>query len=253
MYDLLPLSGIVITKNEGDRIARCLAALREVCSELIVVDSGSTDNTVAIARGMGARVEHLDWQGFARQKNAAIAMASQPWVLLLDADEWLEPDAVTALRALFDDGIDNADAWQLLRRTHFLGHPMRFGSFAREPVERLFRQHLRHADKAVHEYLETTGSRVRRSRVRLEHDTARHADEYWLKLQRYARLWADEQRARGRSAQSGRGVLAAVAYLLKNLVVRGGLLDGPQGWRFHWLHARYVQAKYRLLRTRAAP
>lgn len=256
MPPALPLSGVVITKNEADRIRRCVASMRALCAEVIVLDSGSTDATAAIAREHGARVEQRAWEGFAAQKNAAIGMASQPWVLLLDADEWLEPAAQARVRALFaggagDPSVEQADVWLLQRRTHFLGHAMRFGSFACEPVHRLFRAHLRHGLRAVHEYLDVAGSTVRGSDIVLEHDTARSAAEYWAKLQRYARLWAEERRGEGRSAAPGRGVLAALAYLLKNLLLRGGLLDGPRGWQFHWLHARYAARKYALLRALA--
>ncbi len=246
----LPLSGVVICKNEADRIGRCVASLVPVCAEVIVLDSGSTDDTVAIARALGARVEHRDWSGFARQKNAAIERASQPWVILLDADEWLQPDAQQRLRELFDsDRVEQADVWQLSRRTHYLGHPMRGGSFAREPVERLFRAHLRHAIVRVHESLDTEGQRVRWSAIGLEHDTARNAEEYWRKLQGYAQLWADERAARGAKHNwPGRGVLAAIAYAAKNLLLRGGLVDGLAGLRFHWLHMRYAALKYALLR-----
>lgn len=249
MHQPLPLSGVVITRNEADRIARCVGSMRDLCREVIVLDSGSTDATATIARDLGARVEQQAWQGFAAQKNAAIAMASQPWVLLLDADEWLEAPARDALRALFAGALDRADVWLLQRRTHFLGHAMRFGSFAREPVHRLFRAHLRHGLRAVHEYLDVAGSTVRTSAIVLEHDTARSAAEYWSKLQRYARLWAEERHAEGRTGFAGRGALAALAYLLKNLVVRGGLLDGPRGWQFHWLHAKYAWRKYAVLRA----
>lgn len=251
MPELPALSGVVITKNEGDRIARCVASLIPVCREVIVLDSGSSDDTVAIAKGLGARVEHQDWLGFAAQKNAAIAMASQPWVILLDADEWLQPSAQDAVRGLFADGIERADVWLLLRRTHFLGRAMRGGSFAREPVQRVFRARLRHALRAVHEYLDVDGQRVRESDIWLEHDTARNEAEYWRKLQGYARLWAQEQAGRGKRAWPGRGLLAAFAYLTKNLIVRGGLIDGGPGVRFHLLHARYVLAKYTQLRALA--
>lgn len=243
----LPLSGVVVTRNEADRIARCVGSLAAVCSEIVVLDSGSTDDTVAIARGLGARVLHQDWLGFAAQKNAAIALATQPWVLLLDADEWLDAPAQDALRALFGGTLEQADCWLLLRRTHFLGHAMRAGSFASEPVHRLFRQSLRHALVPVHEYLDVAGQRVARSRIRLQHDTARSAAEYREKLQGYARLWAQAQRARGRRGRPGRGWLAALAYLLKNLLLRGGVLDGARGLQFHWLHARYAKHKHDLL------
>lgn len=87
----------------------------------------------------------------------------------------------------------------------------------------------------------------------MEHDTARSAEEYWTKLQRYAGLWAEERAARGKRAGAGRGAAAAAAYLLKNLVLRGGLLDGPGAWRFHALHARYVALKYNRLRALTRP
>ena len=249
MPELPALSGVVITRNEGDRIARCVASLMPLCREVIVLDSGSIDDTVAVARGLGARVEHQDWLGFAAQKNAAIALAAQPWVILLDADEWLQPSAQAAMRTLFAGEIERADIWLLLRRTHFLGRAMRGGSFAREPVQRLFRAHLRHALLPVHEYLDVAGQRVQESAIWLEHDTARNEAEYWHKLQGYARLWAQEQARRGKRALPGRGLLAALAYLLKNLVLRGGLIDGMAGLRFHRLHARYVLAKYTQLRA----
>lgn len=238
--------------NERDRIERCLASLLEFCAEVVLVDSGSSDGTVELAAGMGVRVVVQPWLGFSAQKNFAIAQATQPWVLLLDADEWLEPPARQALLRLFRSGaVERADVWRMPRRTHFLGRPMQAGSFAREPVERLFRSYHRHADVPVHEYLITTGSRVGGTPVRIEHDTARDAGEYWLKLQRYARLSADVAARRGRRSWPGRGLLAAIAYLAKNLVLRGGIVDGPRAWRFHLLHARYAALKYRLLRRDA--
>ncbi len=247
MSEFLPLSGVVITRNEADRIGRCVASMRDVCAEVIVLDSGSTDDTVAIAHRLDARVEHRDWSGFAEQKNAAIALATQPWVLLLDADEWLEQPAQQGLRDLFASNVEQADVWLLLRCTRFLGHRLRAGSFAREPIQRLFRAHHRHVIQPVHEYLDIARSRVRLSTVVLEHDTARSAPDYWEKLQGYARLWAAEQHRRGRRSWPGRGVLAAAAYLLKNMVLSGGFIDGLHGLHFHLLHARYAKLKYDLL------
>ena len=250
MSEPLPLSGVVIARNEADRIGRCVGSLRAVCAEVIVLDSGSTDDTVAIARALGARVEHRDWSGFAEQKNAAIALATQPWVLLLDADEWLEQSGQQGLRALFLGEIEQADVWLLLRCTRFLGHRLRAGSFAREPIQRLFRAHHRHVVQPVHEYLDIADSRVRVSTIVLEHDTARSAQEYWEKLRGYAYLWAAEQERRGKSSWPGRGLLAGAAYLLKNVVIRGGFIDGMRGLRFHLLHARYARLKYDLLQRR---
>jgi (heptosyl)LPS beta-1,4-glucosyltransferase len=217
-----------------------------VCSEVIVLDSGSTDDTVQIAAAAARAWKH-GMAGLRAAEERGHRDGARAWVLLLDADEWLEAPAQREVRALFAGQIEQSDVWLLLRRTHFLGHALRGGSFAREPVHRLFRSTLRHGLRAVHEYLDVQGRTVRTSRIVLEHDTARSAEEYWSKLQRYAALWAGEQRAKGRSTNALRGVFAATAYLLKNLVLRGGFVDGAAGLRFHWLHAKYSKLKYDLL------
>ena len=246
----LPISGVVITKNEADRIGRCVTSLRAVCAEVVVLDSGSIDDTVAIARAAGARVEHQDWLGFSAQKNAAIAAATQPWVLLLDADEWLGAGADESLRKLFASGrVDSADVWRLQRRTQFIGKALNFGGWGREAVERLFRPDLRYLPAQVHERLDLSGKRVDRVAVRVEHDTARSAEEYRGKLDRYARLFAEQRLAAGKRAGALAPWTHAGFYLLKNFIVRGGFLDGPRGWQYHGLHARYVWNKYRQMRA----
>ena len=250
MTHRLPLSGVVIAKDEADRIGRCVASLAAVCADVLVLDSGSGDATVAVATAAGARVEQQPWLGFAAQKNAAIARATQPWVLLLDADEWLAPDAGERLRALFASGaVERADAWRLLRRTHFLGTPLEHGGWGREKVERLFRPDLRYLPADVHEKLDLAGRRVATLEARIEHDTARSFEEYAAKLQRYAQLWARQRHAAGRRAGPLAAPLHAAAYWLKNYVLRGGFRDGAMARRYHALHARYVHDKYALLRA----
>lgn len=245
MSSPLPLSGVVIAKNEADRIVRCVQSLRAICCEVIVLDSGSTDDTATLARAAGARVEQQDWLGFAAQKNAVIARATQPWVLLLDADEWLGEGAQSRLRVLFTDAmVERADVWLLERRTHFLGRALEHGGWGREAVARLFRPDLRYRPAEVHETLELSGKRVDRAAVRIEHDTARSLDEYRSKLDRYAGLWAQQKFAAGRRGGQLSAPLHAALYWLKNYLLRGGFLDGAQGRAYHACHARYVHAKY---------
>lgn len=249
MLRQLPLSGVVICKNEADRIERCIHSLLLVCSEVIVLDSGSTDDTVARARAAGARVEHQDWLGFSAQKNAAIELASHRWVLLLDADEWLGEGAAEALCDLFaEKKIEQAEIWKLQRRTHFLGTVLNHGGWGRESVERLFRQPIRYWPALVHERLNSDGLRVKKTRIRIEHDTARSEQEYRQKLARYAELMAQQRLQSGRRAGPLSAHLHAVFYFLKNVVIRGGFMDGIGGWRYHRCHLRYTFDKYRLLR-----
>lgn len=250
MSETLPLSGVVIAKDEGDRIGRCVASLAAVCSEVRVLDSGSTDATVAEAQAAGAQVRQQPWLGFAAQKNAAIHAATQPWVLLLDADEWLAPDAAPALRKLFaDGGVDRADVWELQRRTRFLGTALDHGGWGREPVARLFRNDLRYLPAQVHERLDLHGRRVARLRARIEHDTARSLDEYRDKLARYAELWARQKHREGRRAGKMSAPLHATGYWLKNYLLRGGFLDGAMARTYHRCHAHYVHDKYARLRA----
>lgn len=246
----LPLSGVAIAKNEADRIGRCVASLASVCSEVWVLDSGSTDTTVAEAEAAGAHVRQQDWLGFAAQKNAAIALATQPWVLLLDADEWLGDGADIALRTLFAErAVEHADVWELERRTHFLGTQLNHGGWGREGVERLFRNDLRYLPADVHERLNLSGRRVAHLRARIEHDTARSLEEYSAKLERYSTLWAQQKHAEGRRAGRFSAPLHATGYWLKNFVLRGGFCDGAMARTYHACHARYVFDKYAGLRT----
>ncbi len=245
----LPLTGVVIARNEADRIGRCVASLASVCAEVIVLDSGSEDATAAVAAAAGARVEQQPWLGFAAQKNAAIARATRPWVLLLDADEWLHDGASPVLRALFANGeVERADVWRLQRRTWFLGSQLNHGGWGREAVERLFRADLRYLPADVHERLDLSGRRIGALDARIEHDTARSEAEYRAKLDRYASLWAQQKHAEGRRAGALAAPLHAAASWLKNFLLRGGFLDGRMARRYHALHAGYVRDKYKRLR-----
>ncbi|HMB57809.1 MAG TPA: glycosyltransferase family 2 protein [Arenimonas sp.] len=253
MTEKLALSAVVITKNEADRIERCVRSLTGLCAEVIVLDSGSSDATVELARAAGARVEHQDWLGFAEQKNAAIALATNRWVLLLDADEWLGDGSDSALRALFaNKGVERAEIWKLQRRTHFLGTALNFGGWGRESVERVFRQPIRYWPALVHERLNSDGLRVKKTAIRIEHDTARSEAEYRQKLARYAELMAQQRFHSGRRAGALAAPLHAGFYFLKNVVLRGGFLDGIGGWRYHRCHIRYTYDKYRLLHAMSA-
>lgn len=242
----LPLSGVVICLDEADRIGRCVTTLRRVCSEVVVLDSGSRDDSVAVARAAGAQVEHQEWLGFAAQKNTAIARAGQPWVLLLDADEWLSPSAPGRLRGLFESGeVEQADVWKLPRRTRFLGRTLQFGGWGEDWIPRLFRADCRYLPTRDHHVpLDLRGKRVRRLKARIDRDTARSLSEYRLKLDRYASLFARQHRSLGRDALWLDPALHAAAYLLKNYLLRGGFLDGRAGYLYHSSHARYVYRKY---------
>ena len=131
------LSAIVITKNEAANIGECLDSLA-FCDELIVVDCGSTDATMEIARAKGARVEFHEWRGFGPQKNYALSLATKPWVLNLDADERVTAELAAAIKEAIAE--DSADGWEFPRLSNFCGRQIYHSGWYPDYVLRLFRR-----------------------------------------------------------------------------------------------------------------
>jgi glycosyltransferase involved in cell wall biosynthesis len=117
----LPLTVAVVTLNEEANLPRLLASIDGLASEIVVVDSGSTDGTERIAKAAGARWETAKWEGFIMQKNRSLDFCTQPWILFLDADEALSPELADALRRLFESGDPAGDGYEINRRTWYLG------------------------------------------------------------------------------------------------------------------------------------
>src|SRR5208283_3332758 len=150
------LSVALITRNEAANLPRTLASVRWA-NEVVVVDSGSTDATLAIARDSGARVFEEPWKGFAAQKNSAISHAASDWILSLDADEEVSPELAREIQALLA-GEPAFSAYRIPRLNHFLGCPLRHGGYWPDPKLRLFRSGAaQFADRPVHEIMQTDG------------------------------------------------------------------------------------------------
>ena len=151
----LPISLVVITHNEAANIARCLDSVPFV-AEKVVIDSGSTDDTVAIARARGARVVDQAWLGFGPQRNFASTQAAHDWILVLDADEFLEPPLIEELQQRLPGLMASDAAAGILRRsTWYMGAPMRwYRPMVGEKLARLYhRGRARWTDARVHESL----------------------------------------------------------------------------------------------------
>ena len=150
------LSVALITRNEAANLPRTLASVRWA-NEIVVVDSGSTDATLAIARDAGARVFEESWKGFAAQKNSAIAHSTGDWILSLDADEEVSPELAQEIQALLG-GEPAFSAYRIPRLNHFLGRPLRHGGYWPDPKLRLFRRGTaQFADRPVHETMQMIG------------------------------------------------------------------------------------------------
>lgn len=238
----VPLSGVVITLNETHNIERCLHSL-SFCDELLVVDSGSEDDTVSKAEAVGARVLHRDWSGFGPQKRFAVEQARNAWVLCLDADEWVSGPLAASIGRVFDAG-PAAFAYRFARRNLFLGRPLRFGGGYPDIKLRLFhRDHAQWSRDAVHEKVEAAGP-VELLDGDLMHDTApilAHATSKWAS---YASMQARDMHAAGRRAGLRHVLLNPVARFAKQYLIQMGFRDGLPGFAMAAFSSFFCFYKY---------
>jgi glycosyltransferase involved in cell wall biosynthesis len=241
--DTPKLSACLITLNEADRIEPCLAALA-FCDEIVVVDAHSSDATRTIAERLGARVIARDWPGYRSQKQYATDMASNDWVLSVDADERVTPALRAEIEALRASGFAAARGWTIPRLTEYFGRFLRHGNAWPERQVRLYdRRAARWVGYEVHEKIAVDGP-IGALLQPLEHYAYRSLDDQLSKLDRYARLMATQMHASGRRAGLAQVLLNPTWRLLRGLFIKLGILDGWRGWMFHIAEAGYVRRKY---------
>lgn len=219
------ISAVVIVKNGERHLAGVLAALAG-CAEVVVLDSGSTDRSLAIARAAGARVEHQDFLGYGAQKNRAVALARHDWILSVDADEVLDAAAQAALAAL--DLGDPSRCWRLRRRTFIGASELRHGHLNDAPVRLFNRSVTRFGESIVHESVEPRGP-VSTLAGSLAHYAFVDAADLVGRGAAYARLKATGYREQGRSASAPGLLVRAAAAFTKSYVLKAGFLDGRLG------------------------
>ena len=223
----LPLTVAVISLNAGAQIGPCLASAR-FADELLVVDSGSTDGTVDVAKSHGARVETREWLGFGRQKQHAVSIARHDWVLCLDADERVTPKLERSIRQALAS--PRYRAWRVARRNRFLGRWLAHGEGYPDWTVRLFhRAHAGWSNDEVHEAVLTTAE-VGRLDGDLLHDSAEDIATYMGKQNRYSSLHAQALYKQGVRAGYWRLAASPLARFLKFYVFRLGFLDGGPGF-----------------------
>ena len=263
----MTLSVVIITFNEEANIGRTLASVQPLIAdgkgEIIIVDSGSTDRTVEIAKSYGAEVFIEEWKGYAAQKNSAINKATGDWILSLDADEGLDQDLAASIGSLvlgrtrntLQKGVPTtqfavvatsiAGFW-MRRKNYFLGRWIMHGGFWPDPKLRLFRRGSgRVSDRTVHETVEIQGgTRAFENGALLHHSYPTLAD-YLDHMNRYSSLGAEMAVAKGyRSFSFINIVLRPLATFIYNYFFRLGFLDGREGLLLHLYHAVYVSWKY---------
>jgi glycosyltransferase involved in cell wall biosynthesis len=241
------ISVTIITLNEADHIAAAIDSA-SWAGEVIVVDSGSTDATVAIARGKGARVECRAWTGWIDQKNFAAGLATNDWIFSLDADERITPDLATELQSLLRTD-PPMGAYRMPRVTFHLGRWIRTTDFYPDYQTRLYdRRSARWRGKYVHESVALDAGRPGQLRGELLHFSYRDLSDQIERINGYTTLAARQMYEGGRRASAFDLVVHPPAAFLRNYILRRGVLDGTVGLTISMMQAYSVFLKFAKLR-----
>jgi glycosyltransferase involved in cell wall biosynthesis len=239
------LSVTIVTYNEGQNIRRTLESVKWV-DEIVVVDSGSTDDTVPICEGYGVRVIQAGRIGVAKVKNLAIEKATGEWILSLDADEPIESALADEIRAIIVSPT-SLDGYRIPRRTYFLGKLIKHGGWYPDYNLRLFRKEKgRFVERAVHESVKVQGS-VGVTKHAIDHYAYPDIALFMAKMHSYSSLAVNVMQEKGVTsyqASSFNIVGRPVFTFIYKYFFRLGFLDGKHGLIINVLHSYYVFAKY---------
>jgi glycosyltransferase involved in cell wall biosynthesis len=221
------LSVVIITKNEASLLRATLESVR-FADEIVVLDSGSDDGTVELAREYTDKV-FVDpvWPGFGEQKNRALAHATGDWVLSLDADERVPVELQKEISAVLAGAA--AEVYEMPRLSSFCGRDIRHSGWWPDYVARLFRRGAaRFSDDKIHERLVFLGN-PGRLRTPLYHLSYQTVEEVLEKVNRYSSAGAEQMAARGKRGGIGKGVVRGLWAFFRAYVLRTGFLDGREG------------------------
>lgn len=225
------LSVIVITKNAAKHLAACLKSVA-FSDEIIVVDSGSEDETVSIARKFTTKVYVTDWPGFGIQKNRALKHATGDWVLSLDADEVITPDLATEIKAIVGSDPDKIGyaAYLIPRQSYYCKRIIRHGDWRNDEVLRLFNPKNAHFKEVpVHEKLIVDG-KVGKLTYPILHNSFENLEEVIAKLNLYSSLSANAKHEEGKKTSILAAILRGLWTFFRGYILKAGFLDGKEGF-----------------------
>jgi glycosyltransferase involved in cell wall biosynthesis len=232
---------VIAARDEAANIQACVASV-SWAREVIVVENDSSDDTIELAKRAGATVMSHPFTTIGGQRNAAITRSASDWILVVDADERGSPalgDEIARVVA----APTGHEAFRVPRRNFFLGREVKHGGWASDRPIRLFRSSLRYNASRVHEHVEVKGE-IGELTETLSHSTYASLDDYFEKLNRYSRWWAEDRSERGKRASVLSVVLRPPARFVSMYLLRGGWRDGSAGAVLCSLAAASVMAKY---------
>jgi len=242
------ISVVVVCKNAEATIARTLASALALTTDVIVMDTGSTDNTLSLLAQFPVRKYESDWLGYGPTKNKAAQLANNQWILSLDADEWLDEPTIKALQAL---PLQNEKKVFAFKRINYINNQALYhGHWGRDKVLRLYnKSHIKWNNARVHEKLEGNDMDMALIKGNIHHFTAVDLASFTQKQLDYARLMAQRYIERGKKPSLLKLIVSPLFSFLNNYIIRLGFLDGYYGYVSARLQAQYTFWKYLFLQN----
>ncbi|MEP6747756.1 MAG: glycosyltransferase family 2 protein [Bacteroidota bacterium] len=246
------VSVVIITKNEECNIIDCILSAKKISNDIIVIDSGSTDATLALARMENVKIYSILWEGYGHARNTGAMLADNDWIFSLDADERITEALAHSLKQI--QFTNERSIYAFKRINYFSSRKIRYGSFAHDRVSRLYnRRNAQWNMFPVHEKL--TGKNIKRIMVKtnLVHFTATGEQDYLPKIMGYASLCALKYKQEGKKFIYARSLFSPAFNFIKDYIFQLGFLDRYPGFIIAKLNAAYTRKKYQQLRLLLNP
>ncbi|MEH1740142.1 glycosyltransferase family 2 protein [Fusobacterium varium] len=243
----MKLSAAIMTFNEERNLERTLKALADICDEIVIVDSGSTDKTKEIAEKYEARFIYQPWLGYGKQRNAAIDNCSGKWILAVDADEELSPELKQKITEIIN-GNEDKKVYEINRLSVCFGKKIKHGGWGTSYAVRLFLKTAgRFNDNTVHESF-VTQEKIFKIKENIYHHSYLTLEDYFSKFNRYTTEGALEYYKKGKKASIGQVVFNPMYKFIRMYIIRLGFLDGIEGFLLASTSSMYSMVKYFKLR-----
>ena len=234
------ISAVIISKNEVDRISRCIQSLLPLTDDIVVIDNGSTDGTVKLAQNLGAKVYNIKWKGYGPTKNYGHDKAQNDWIISLDADEFLSGGLIEEIKAL---KLESTCVYKIDRQNYYLGKKINHSGWSPDWVFRIFNKtEVRWNESLVHEKLIIPEAfKVVKLKHKLIHHSYRSIKDHKEKTEKYAKLRAKIWIKTNKYPSQFKRWFGPVFKGFKSYILKLGFLDGAEGWTIAKMNAYLVK------------
>lgn len=243
------LTAVIITKNEERNIARCLESIKDVADEIVVVDSGSTDNTAAICERFGVKFVHHDWQGYSEQKNFANSLAENDWILSIDADEEISEKLKNSILEIKNRDVPADNVFSMNRLTDYCGHWIRHCGWYPDRKIRIWNRTVGQWHGEIHETIEFS---AKVTELRLDGDLLHYSfatpQDYDNQQFKFAKMRGQHYFMKGKKHASFYMIVSPIFSFIQHYFFQLGFLDGADGWHICLITAKATRLKYKTLK-----